>query len=645
MTKRLSESVAVERAKSAVTPLNPELPRAVTYLRVSTKDQAEAGGEREGFSIPAQREACLHKAESMGVAVVEEFVDRGESAKSADRPELQRLIRYVEENPIDFVIVHKVDRLARNRVDDVTINLALQQAGAMLVSVTESIDETPSGMLLHGIMSSIAEFYSRNLATEVMKGIQQKLKRGGTVSKAPLGYRNVIRLEKGREVRTVELDPERAELVREAFELYATGQWTVRTLLDHVTDRGLTNPPNRRYPERRLVLSHLHKMLRNPYYIGFVTYQGVQYPGTHQPLVELQTWEEVQNVLTAHDAVSGTKQRKHRHYLKGLLYCSDCGSRLAIENVKGKGGRYTYYFCLGRQTKRTSCTRKAMRIEEVEKAVERCWASVRLTKEMARDVEAWVMKQLTERRDLSERELSKKQRLVTKLRAEQQKLLHAHYADAIPLDLLKSEQQRILTELTVAELAVERLDLDFARIGANLHEALALASNCYRLYRQAPPQVRRWLNLAFFERLEIEEEFTVHPQLAGPFTMLLHPGAQARATRRRPAPTYSRSRSRSLVPALGSGAEELDDEPFFFGQGFKDDALVGKGGFELSCAARPAEMLCVGGASGATRRAETAAYRLGERRFRSADVHGVHTPSSASWTRKARKASAIGPGS
>ena len=147
---------------------------AVSYLRVSTKEQASKGGRDEGFSIPAQREANLRKARELNAIIVEEFVDAGESARKADRPDLVRMIEYVKTNHIAYCIVHKVDRLARNRADDVSIHLALKEAGVMLVSATENIDETPSGMLLHGIMSTIAEFYSRNLATEVSKGMTQK---------------------------------------------------------------------------------------------------------------------------------------------------------------------------------------------------------------------------------------------------------------------------------------------------------------------------------------------------------------------------------------------------------------------------------------------------------------------------------------
>ena len=129
--------------------------RAVIYLRVSTASQVHTDRDAEGLSIPAQREACYRKAEAIGAQVVEEYVDAGESARKSDRPALQRMLkRLAEEGDVDYVIVHKVDRLARNRADDVTINLAIREAGAALVSVTENIDETPSGTLLHGIMAS-----------------------------------------------------------------------------------------------------------------------------------------------------------------------------------------------------------------------------------------------------------------------------------------------------------------------------------------------------------------------------------------------------------------------------------------------------------------------------------------------------------
>jgi len=271
----------------AITRLGETTTFAVSYLRVSTKEQAERGGRDEGFSIPAQREANLRKAKELNAVVIEEFIDAGESARKADRPELMRMIEYVKANRVAYCIVHKVDRLARNRADDVTIHLALKEAGVILVSSTENIDETPSGMLLHGIMSTIAEFYSRNLANEVMKGLTQKAQTGGTTGRAPLGYLNVRnRDELGRDIRTVDLDADRAPLVKWAFDAYATGNFSLGTLCDELEARGLTTVPTPKRPAKPLRTATLHRILQNPYYKGDITFKGARYDGTHERLVE-----------------------------------------------------------------------------------------------------------------------------------------------------------------------------------------------------------------------------------------------------------------------------------------------------------------------------------------------------------------------
>lgn len=203
--------------ESATAPVN-----ALVYLRVSTARQATKNGEAEGYSIPAQREACLRKARDLGADVVDEFVDAGASARSADRAELQRLLERVKAGDITYVIVHKLDRLSRSRIDDAQISLTFQMAGTTLVSTSEQIDDSPSGSLLHGIMATIAEHYSKNLSYEAKKGMAEKVKRGGTNGVAPLGYLNETRRIDGVEIRTVVLDKDRAEHVRWAFEHYAT---------------------------------------------------------------------------------------------------------------------------------------------------------------------------------------------------------------------------------------------------------------------------------------------------------------------------------------------------------------------------------------------------------------------------------------
>jgi DNA invertase Pin-like site-specific DNA recombinase len=202
---------------------------------------------------------------AIGAQVVDEYVDAGESARKSDRPALQRMLkRPTEDRDVDFVIVHKVDRLARNRADDVSINLAIREAGAALVSVTENIDETPSGTLLHGIMASISEFYSKNLAAEVSKGMDQKAKKGGRPGKAPVGYLNTREItDDGHEIRTIVVHPEHGDQVRWAFEAYATGDYTICTLTEALKERGLRTQHSRKQPPKPMNASKVAYMLRN----------------------------------------------------------------------------------------------------------------------------------------------------------------------------------------------------------------------------------------------------------------------------------------------------------------------------------------------------------------------------------------------
>jgi site-specific DNA recombinase len=502
---------------------------AVIYLRVSTKEQAEKGGEAEGYSIPAQRDACRRKAANLKAAVIEEFPERGESAKTADRPELQRMLEFITEHSVKYVIVHKVDRLARNRADDVVINLALKQAGAELVSVSENIDQTPSGLLLHGIMSSIAEFYSRNLAAEVIKGSTQKAKNGGTPTRAPLGYRNVRRMDNGYEVRTIEVDPERGPLMAWAFKAYATGDWTILTLLAELTRRGLTTAPGPKTPSKPLSDSQLHALLRHPYYMGLVRYRGAIYPGKHEALVSPETWQKVQDMLSA-KYLAGEKQREHPHYLKGSIYCGTCGARLMVNYAKGRrGGIYPYFVCIGRQKDKHSCSQRALRIELIEEAVADYYATVQLPEDELVTLRAFLEEELSNLRLGAEHERTAQERRKRKLETERKALLDAHLAEAVPLDLLKSKQDGITAKLAAIEGRLAEIAADFQKVEANLKRALARVGDCETAYRDASDTVRRQFNLAFFDRLMVDEDYTVHGELAPPFDVILGDELRRRA--------------------------------------------------------------------------------------------------------------------
>ncbi len=506
---------------------------AVSYLRVSTKEQAERGGRDEGFSIPAQREANLRKAREVGAIIVDEFVDAGESARKADRPELMRMIEYVKTHNVAYCIVHKVDRLARNRADDVSIHLALKEAGVMLVSATENIDETPSGMLLHGIMSTIAEFYSRNLANEVAKGMNQKAITGGTNGKAPIGYLNVTkRDELGREMRVVEPDPDRAGLVKWAFEAYATGNYSTITLREELIDRGLTSVPTPKRPSKAPALSTIQKMLTNPYYKGQVSFRGATYDGLHEPLVATEVWYRVQAVLTAHQT-SGEKTQAHDHYLKGTLYCGECGSRLILTNARSRQDViYPYFICAGRHSKRTNCERKAMFVPDIEAAVEDYYRHVQIPEHIVTALRELITAEFDRLHATARQERHAYTAERDALRDERTKLLQAHYAGAVPLDLLATEQDRIARRLAFLDAQINAGDIEYEQAKAHLDDCLALAGDCHAIYMSIDDSLRRLANQAFFDKLIVTGEDTIDGEPGEPFNILFNPDVQRIAVER-----------------------------------------------------------------------------------------------------------------
>jgi site-specific DNA recombinase len=580
--------------------------RAVIYLRVSTSAQADKDYGTEGYSIPAQREACKRAAEGLGAQVVEEYLDRGESARSADRPALLAMLERIKDRDIDYVIVHKVDRLARNRADDIEIALAVRASGARLVSASENIDQTPSGTLLHGIMATIAEFYSQNLAAEVRKGLLQKVRLGGTPTKAPIGYLNVIERHEGRDIRTVIVDAERSPHVIWLFERYVTGEYLIRELTEALADRGLRTRPTTKRPEGTPVtVSMVERMLANPYYAGVVVFEGVRYQGRHQPLISMELFEEV-TALKASRRLSKEKPYQHPHYLKGTVACGQCGDRLGVTKVTNRHGqKYDYFYCLGRQKHRSDCTQTYVAMDLVEDRVADLWRSVVLPADVRAALRRAVL-DLAERTQTEQSaEIGRCTARLARLDAEREKLLQAHYAEAVPLDLLKREQARIAKEMAATQAALGRLNTELGAVEEGLDQALALVADCHQLYLAAPAHIRRQLNQAVFEQILVDDGEVPTGRLAAPFGQLLELVEQAevkdwrsedqlkRYLRRDPRePTSVREIEATIARVLGRDEERAvlmdgprknkNPGPHVLGQGLNVALLAEREGFEPS---------------------------------------------------------------
>ncbi|HTZ86660.1 MAG TPA: recombinase family protein [Solirubrobacteraceae bacterium] len=482
--------------------------RSAVYARVSSTGQLGRDGDEDGYSIPAQVKACEAEAASRGAKVVKVYVERAESAKTDDRPVLQQMLRELPGLGAKYLIVHKVDRLARNRRDDANLYERLVGMGVKLVSASENIDETPAGQLMHGMLATFAEYYSNNLSTEIMKGLRRKHETGGTPHKPPIGYMPKRELIGAQDIRTVIRDPERAPLVQQAFTLYATGHWPLRKLAAQLEREGLRSRGTPRYPERPLGTNRLNDLLRNPYYVGIVAWNGQRYPGKHEPLVDQETWDRVQMLLTA-ARIGGERPQKHEHYLRGTVVCAECLGRLLYGRHRGRSRYYEYFSCNNRTARRREarCTSGHYAVETTEQHIlERVYRALTIPQEVQEQIRAELRRELVERTAIIEQEAERHERVLAQIEAKQEKLVQLYYQDLVSETVFAAEQEKLNTERRAARKLRKAAKAQIKDVQGALDLALSRVDRPYEAYRDATSLERRVMNRAIFERIEIGPE-------------------------------------------------------------------------------------------------------------------------------------------
>lgn len=504
----------------------------VAYLRVSSRGQVNTDYNPEGISIPAQREKIHERGIELSATKATEFIDPGRTATTIDqRPEFQAMIAYLREHPnVRYVIVYMLSRFARNRLDDAIMVATLEKLGVRLISAVEkNIDDTPTGRMLHGMLAVINEYASSQSAEDVKYKMGQKAKNGGTITRTPVGYLNTIEIVDDRKVRTVIIDPVRGPFIRLAFELYATGEYTVEEVAQELYDRGLRMPRDARHPEERgISTNRLYGVLSDDYYCGWITYEDEKFKGRHKPLVPQDLFDRVQEVAESRNSAR-ERRRVHHHELKGSLFCGSCHRqrgerrRMIIQHATNRHGNvYRYFFCNGRFDH--ICELPYVPIEQAEEAVEDVYATVRFTPEFIatmRSELATIVDEEQATTKLLQAQLTKQLRA---LDIKENNLIDLAADGSLPQGKIKARLREITHQRDRLTTRLHDVD-DSLRIAAEIIEAcLQLLQDPQALYRRCNDQQRRRLNQALFDALYIDEDLNgdvrVHHQLKEPFNTL-----------------------------------------------------------------------------------------------------------------------------
>lgn len=247
----------------------------VIYARYSSDNQREE-------SIEGQLRECQAFAKKNDITLLEPYIDRALSAKTDHRPNFLKMIKDSAAKKFDVVIVWKLDRFSRNRVDSAHYKYILRKNGVKVISATESISEGSEGILLESVLEGIAEYYSAELSEKVVRGLTENALKckynGGTL---PIGYTVD-------ENQFFQIDPVAAPAVLDAFKKYAKGT-TMQEITDELNIKGIRTSKG-----TKITLNTVTRMLHNRRYIGEYQYRDVVIPNGIPAIVPVKLFEQVQ---------------------------------------------------------------------------------------------------------------------------------------------------------------------------------------------------------------------------------------------------------------------------------------------------------------------------------------------------------------
>jgi site-specific DNA recombinase len=310
------------------------VPGAVLYIRVSTAEQAD-----QANNLPTQTRKVEERCKRDGLPILKTFVDAGESARTTERPEFQAMMEYCEKHKgkVTHVVFADLSRLARNVADQGTTLTKLQQLGITPVSCDERIEDTAAGKLAVNMLGMINQFFSDNLSERTRYRMSVGVQEGRFLHLAPVGYLNGTNGTSG-----LQVDHERAALVRQAFEWVATRSYSLEEILRRLRLLGLST----RRAGRLISRQTLHRMIHNPIYAGWVVSGENRVKGQHEPIVTQELFDAVQDALDGKEASPVIRKKQNDDFpLRGFLRCTGCEKKLTAGWAKGRKEKYARYWC------------------------------------------------------------------------------------------------------------------------------------------------------------------------------------------------------------------------------------------------------------------------------------------------------------
>lgn len=410
------------------------------YARKSSESE-----DKQIQSIDDQVDRLKELAKSLNLDIKKIYTEAKSAKKPDNRPVFDEMMHSIENGEADGILCWQINRLSRNPVDSGRLGWSLQQGIIKSIRTIDREYKPEDNVLIFSVESGVANQFILDLRKNVKRGIQSKLEKGWRPGMAALGYLNDV------VGHTIVKDTERFNLIRKAWDLMLTGNYTVPQVLDKLNnDWGFRTPKRKRIGNKPLAMSGLYKIFTNLFYTGIIVHNGQNYNGRHEQMITPEEYDRVQVIL---GRKGKPRPKKHSFAFTGFIRCGECGCLYTAEtkqkHIKSTGEvkKYTYYHCT-RKTKKVNCTqRQVVREENLEAQIENELEKYTILPEF-RD---WALEILNNQNDSEIEDRTKiyemQHKSLTKTQKELDTLTKMRYRDLIDDEVFIKERDSLQTQI------------------------------------------------------------------------------------------------------------------------------------------------------------------------------------------------------
>lgn len=423
--------------------------KAALYARYSSDLQTEN-------SIEAQKSAIYKYAASNGYDIVDEYIDRAKSGTTTKkRYEFNRMLKDCEKGRFQYVIVHKLDRFSRNRIDSLISKNIMQKSGVQLISVLEPLSGKAEDIIMESMLIGMAEYYSANLGREVMKGMMVKAKKcehtGGV---PPLGY------YVDKETRKLAVNENEAVIVRDIFDMFVKG-YSYRLISEELNKKGYKTKLGNDFK-----VNSIYEIIVNKKYCGYYIYNRAStfdengcrnnhksksddeiicIKGGVPAIISEETYEAAMTIIRKHKLAPAVSTAKRVYLLSGLIECGECGKTMTGNSRKGgSGNRYSSYRCS--HYRNESCKNKEIKQESIEEYVLSQLEKTLFNEKNIPDIIESIKEYFCEREIENEKNITKAEKTIKEYEQRKNNIATA-IASGVNADIFIEELQHIEEEI------------------------------------------------------------------------------------------------------------------------------------------------------------------------------------------------------